>query len=85
MWDGLRLFSPADLLLAAWLDDAALGRRQGSAFRLARHVVDYLRRYEARYELDVPRPASGQDDRAGRRGATSCSSRRTVTRPCPRP
>jgi cation diffusion facilitator CzcD-associated flavoprotein CzcO len=55
MWDGLRLFSPASYSsLPGWMmppwDDAALG------FPPRDHVVDYLGRYEARYELHVRRP-----------------------------
>jgi cation diffusion facilitator CzcD-associated flavoprotein CzcO len=55
MWDDLRLFSPATYSsLPGWMmppwDDASLG------FPPRTHVVDYLRRYEERYELDVRRP-----------------------------
>lgn len=55
MWDGLRLFSPATYSsLPGWTmppwDDAARG------FPPRDHVVDYLTRYEQRYELDVERP-----------------------------
>jgi hypothetical protein len=55
MWDGLRLFSPATYSsLPGWMmppwDDATLG------FPPRDHVVDYLSRYEERYELDVRRP-----------------------------
>ena len=55
MWDGLRLFSPASYsslpgwMMPAW-DDADLG------FPPRSHVVDYLTRYEERYELGVLRP-----------------------------
>ncbi len=56
MWDGLRLFSPATYSsLPGWMmppwDDATRG------FPTRDHVVDYLTRYEARYELAVRRPA----------------------------
>ena len=55
MWDGLRLFSPATYSsLPGWMmppwDDATWG------FPPRDHVVDYLRRYEQRYELNVRRP-----------------------------
>jgi putative flavoprotein involved in K+ transport len=55
MWDGLRLFSPATYSsLPGWMmppwDDARLG------FPPRTHVVDYLRKYEERYELEVQRP-----------------------------
>lgn len=55
MWDGLRLFSPATYSsLPGWMmppwDDATLG------FPPRRHVIDYLSRYEERYELAVLRP-----------------------------
>lgn len=55
MWDGLRLFSPATYSsLPGWMmppwDDATLG------FPPRDHVVDYLSRYEHRYELNVRRP-----------------------------
>jgi cation diffusion facilitator CzcD-associated flavoprotein CzcO len=55
MWPGLRLFSPASYsslpgwMMPAW-DDASHG------FPPRGHVVDYLTRYEARYDLDVHRP-----------------------------
>lgn len=55
MWDGLRLFSPATYSsLPGWMmppwDDATLG------FPPRAHVLDYLSRYEERYDLDVKRP-----------------------------
>ncbi len=55
MWEGLRLFSPATYSsLPGWMmppwDDATRG------FPTRNHVVDYLRRYEERYELQVQRP-----------------------------
>ena len=55
MWDGLRLFSPATYSsLPGWMmppwDDARLG------FPPRTHVLDYLRQYESRYQLDVQRP-----------------------------
>jgi putative flavoprotein involved in K+ transport len=54
-WDGLRLFSPAGLSsLPGWMmppwDDATRG------FPPRDHVVDYLTRYEQRYDLRVMRP-----------------------------
>lgn len=55
MWDGLRLFSPSTYsslpgwMMPAW-NDAELG------FPPRSHVVDYLTRYEQRYELGVLRP-----------------------------
>lgn len=55
MWDGLRLFSPSAYsslpgwMMPAW-NDAELGYPPRS------HVVDYLTRYEARYDLSVLRP-----------------------------
>lgn len=54
MWDGLRLFSPATYSsLPGWMmppwNDANLG------FPPRTHVVDYLTRYEERYELAVRR------------------------------
>lgn len=55
MWEGLRLFSPASASsLPGWpmppWDDATKG------YPPARHVVDYLTRYEERYDLRVRRP-----------------------------
>lgn len=55
MWDDLRLFSPATYSsLPGWMmppwDDATQG------FPPRTHVIDYLTRYEERYELDVRRP-----------------------------
>lgn len=54
MWDDLRLFSPAPYSsLPGWMmppwDDATKG------FPPRTHVIDYLTRYEERYELDVRR------------------------------
>ena len=56
MWDGLRLFSPSAYsslpgwMMPTWSDaDGGYPPRQ--------HVVDYLTRYEDRYELSVLRPA----------------------------
>ena len=54
-WDGLRIFSPAAYsslpgwMMPAW-DDATHG------FPTREHVVDYLTRYEQRYDLDIRRP-----------------------------
>jgi len=71
MWDGLRLFSPAThsslpgWMMPAW-DDRALG------YPPRAHVVDYLARYEERYQLRVRRPhrvtavTPANDDPAGR-------------------
>ena len=55
MWEGLRLFSPSTYSsLPGWMmppwDDASRG------FPPRSHVVDYLTRYEERYELSVLRP-----------------------------
>lgn len=55
MWEGLRLFSPSTYSsLPGWMmppwDDATRG------FPPRDHVVDYLTRYELRYELAVERP-----------------------------
>jgi cation diffusion facilitator CzcD-associated flavoprotein CzcO len=55
MWEGLRLFSPAGYSsLPGWMmppwDDATRG------FPPRDHVVDYLTRYEERYDLRVLRP-----------------------------
>ena len=54
-WEGLRLFSPAGFSsLPGWMmppwDDATRG------FPPRDHVVDYLTRYEQRYDLQVLRP-----------------------------
>lgn len=54
-WEGLRLFSPAGFSsLPGWMmppwDDATRG------FPPRDHVVDYLTRYEERYDLRVRRP-----------------------------
>ncbi|HET6562953.1 MAG TPA: ArsO family NAD(P)H-dependent flavin-containing monooxygenase [Marmoricola sp.] len=54
MWDGLRLFSPSSFsslpgwMMPPWSDDAGYPPRS--------HVVDYLARYEQRYDLRVARP-----------------------------
>lgn len=69
MWEGLRLFSPAGYsslpgwMMPAWADDEGYPPRS--------HVVNYLERYEERYELSVLRPhqveavtrGDGPDDR----------------------
>jgi cation diffusion facilitator CzcD-associated flavoprotein CzcO len=71
MWEGLRLFSPSSFSsLPGWMmpswNDAANGYPPRS------HVVDYLTRYEDRYDLRVMRPARvrsvvrGDDHRRGR-------------------
>ncbi|NYD42965.1 ArsO family NAD(P)H-dependent flavin-containing monooxygenase [Nocardioides panaciterrulae] len=71
MWDGLRPFSPSTYsslpgwMMPAW-DDSRLG------FPPRTHVVDYLTRYEERYDLHVRRPhrvtgvARADDDPEGR-------------------
>jgi putative flavoprotein involved in K+ transport len=66
-WDGLRLFSPAGFSsLPGWMmppwDDATRG------YPPRDHVVDYLTRYEERYDLRVQRPhrvasVTREDDR----------------------
>ena len=68
-WDGLRLFSPAGYSsLPGWMMPAW----QGDGFPPRDHVVDYLTRYEQRYELAVARPHRVRavtrldDDPAGR-------------------
>jgi putative flavoprotein involved in K+ transport len=69
-WEGLRLFSPAGYSsLPGWMmppwDDATRG------FPPRDHVVDYLTRYEERYDLRVRRPhrveSVRRDDDAGGR------------------
>lgn len=70
-WAGLRLFSPAGFSsLPGWMmppwDDATRG------FPPRDHVVDYLARYEERYDLQVLRPhrvgsvSRADDDPSGR-------------------
>ena len=50
MWPSLRLFSPAEYSsLPGWL----MPRPVGEGFPPATHVVEYLTRYEHRYELPV--------------------------------
>lgn len=50
MWDSLRLFSPAGYSsLPGWL----MPPTAGAGFPPASHVVDYLTRYERRYDLPV--------------------------------
>ncbi|RCW38770.1 cation diffusion facilitator CzcD-associated flavoprotein CzcO [Halopolyspora algeriensis] len=52
-WDSLRLFSPAEHSpLPGW----PMPRQPGEEFPTAGHVVDYLARYEQRYDLPVHRP-----------------------------
>ena len=55
MWEGLRLFSPSTYSsLPGWMMPAWDDERRGYPPRA--HVVDYLTRYEERYELAVLRP-----------------------------
>jgi cation diffusion facilitator CzcD-associated flavoprotein CzcO len=76
MWDGLRLFSPSTYSsLPGWMmppwNDAELGSPPRT------HVVDYLTRYEDRYQLSVLRPhrvtgvTHADDDPDGRLVAAS--------------
>ena len=51
-WDSLRLFSPASWSsIAGWPMPASVDQ-----YPSRDHVVDYLRKYEARYELKIERP-----------------------------
>jgi cation diffusion facilitator CzcD-associated flavoprotein CzcO len=56
MWPTLRTFSPTQYsslpgwMMPSWTRD--------NGYPLAAHVVDYLTRYEERYDLDVRRPVS---------------------------
>ncbi|GAB46929.1 ArsO family NAD(P)H-dependent flavin-containing monooxygenase [Mobilicoccus pelagius] len=51
-WESLRLFSPAEFSsLPGWQMPPSRGGNPDAA-----HVVDYLRRYEERYEIPVERP-----------------------------
>jgi putative flavoprotein involved in K+ transport len=70
MWDGLRLFSPsAYSSLPGWMMPAWNDVEHG--FPPRDHVVDYLTRYEQRYDLQVLRPhrvdavRAADDDPAG--------------------
>ena len=55
MWEGLRLFSPSGYSsLPGWLMPAWNDETRGYPPRS--HVVDYLTRYEQRYDLQVARP-----------------------------
>ena len=84
MWDGLRLFSPSTYsslpgwMMPAW-DDSTLG------FPPRTHVIDYLTRYEGRYELHVMRPhrvsaVARPDGEPGGRLAVEAGSVTTSTR-----
>lgn len=60
MWPSLRLFSPPEYSsLPGWLMPAY----SGGGYPPARHVVDYLARYEERYHLPVHRPVHVGDVR----------------------
>lgn len=51
-WDSLRLFSPASWSsIAGWPMPPS-----GEQYPSRDHVIDYLRKYEARYELNIERP-----------------------------
>lgn len=59
MWEGLRLFSPSSFSsLPGWMMPPWNESTKGYPPR--GHVVDYLTRYEERYELSVLRPARVQ-------------------------
>jgi cation diffusion facilitator CzcD-associated flavoprotein CzcO len=66
MWPSLRTFSPTQYsslpgwMMPAWTGDAG--------YPLAAHVVDYLTRYEQRYELDVRRSVAVRSVTRGRHG-----------------
>jgi putative flavoprotein involved in K+ transport len=69
LWPSMRLFSPPEFSsLPGWLMPAA----DEPGFPPARHVVDYLARYEQRYQLPVRRPVRvtavrrADEDPAGR-------------------
>ncbi|HCG57184.1 MAG TPA: pyridine nucleotide-disulfide oxidoreductase, partial [Brevibacterium sp.] len=52
-WQSLRLFSPAGYSpLPGW----PMPAQKGESFPTADHVIDYLTRYERRYDLPVHRP-----------------------------
>ena len=55
-WDSLRLFSPAEYSSLPGWRMPPTGAQAGGANPDAAHVVDYLRRYEERYEIPVERP-----------------------------
>jgi len=56
MWDSLRLFSPAAYSsLPGWLMPGA-GADAGAATPARAAVVEYLRQYEARYQVPIQRP-----------------------------
>ncbi|WP_312528516.1 ArsO family NAD(P)H-dependent flavin-containing monooxygenase [Comamonas sp.] len=51
-WNSLKLFSPANWSsIAGWPMPAS-----GDQYPTRDHVIDYLRKYEARYELQIERP-----------------------------
>src|SRR5687768_9975811 len=55
-WPSLRLFSPAEAsALPGWLMPSTI-----NGYPTRGHVVDYLTRYEQRYELPVRRPVRVQ-------------------------
>jgi putative flavoprotein involved in K+ transport len=71
MWDGLRLFSPSSFSsLPGWMMPPWNDAENGYPSRT--HVVDYLNRYEQRYDLQVMRPCRARavtrvdDDPSGR-------------------
>lgn len=60
MWEGLRLFSPPSFSsLPGWMMPPWNDAEHGSPPRS--HVVDYLTRYEERYDLHVRRPRKVND------------------------
>lgn len=56
-WDSLRLFSPASWSsIAGWPMPPS-----GEQYPSRDHVIDYLRKYETRYELNIERPVRVTD------------------------
>lgn len=56
-WDSLRLFSPASWSsIAGWPMPPS-----GEQYPSRDHVIDYLRKYETRYELKIERPVKVTD------------------------
>ena len=80
MWPGLRLFSPSTFSsLPGWMMPTWNDAKHGYPPRS--HVVDYLTRYEERYELGVRRPwlATAVNRETGQGELTVTSNARSIS------
>ena len=56
-WDSLRLFSPNDSSsIPGWM----MPEQKGETYPTRNHTIEYLRKYEKRYDINVERPVKVQ-------------------------